>query len=116
MEIGTTVSAAHRWPFQAAHPDCWGRPWKGTVLALDDPRAWTGSLAFRGTPTQEETSAHVADCKERGLLSNTIPVLWNFGTSEEIQWETEPHLKPYDDVLKEWEAARAERYAELQAA
>jgi len=44
LPVGAEVGA-QRWPYHAAHPDCWWRPWKGVVLALDDPRAWSRTIA-----------------------------------------------------------------------
>lgn len=108
---GSEVGCEYRWPYCAAHPDCWSPPHKGIVLALDDPRAWRGSLAFpRNPPTQEECTAHVQSCLDRGLLFNNVPVLWQSSVDPEqfMQWDSK--LRPYADELAAWEAARAAAY------
>lgn len=75
-----------------------GVEYVGEVLALDDPRAWLGSLAFPGEATQAEVTAHVAKCeaawafysKGKGTLDGSsvwgesVPVLWGFGR---VYWE-----------------------------
>jgi hypothetical protein len=58
----------------------------GTVLAIDDPRAWQESIAFEGTPSQEQVTAHVEWCLSQGLLGpSRTPVLWDFG---KVYWDT----------------------------
>ena len=108
---GSEVGCEYRWPFKSSHPDCWGKPHKGIVLALDDIRAWTGSLAFpRNPPTQEECTAHVQSCLDRGLLLNNVPVLWQSTVDPEqfMQWDSK--LRPYAEELAAWEAARTVAY------
>lgn len=108
---GTEVSCSYRWPYQSAHPDCWQPPHKGVVLALDDPRAWTNSIAFPGkTPTQEECTAHVQWCVNNDLLKTAVPVLWTPTTPGEqwIGWDY--NLRPYEQELERWRQARAEAY------
>lgn len=112
MKVGTKVGAK-RWAYSAAHPDCWLKPWAGVVLAKDDPRAWADTLAFRGTPTQEQVRAHIAAIGPGGLASVT-PVLWDFGPhGQKVYWETTAGLRPYADDVAEWADARVERRAEL---
>jgi hypothetical protein len=112
IHVGMTVGA-QRWPYQAAHHDCWGKPWAGVVLAVDDPRAWTDTLAFPGrTPTQEEVSEHVA----RYTFGGRTPVLWDFGSHGlKPHWERTDSLRPYAEDLADWEVARAERMAGVGA-
>lgn len=59
----------------------------GVALALDDPRAWAGSIAFpTPTPDAAAVKAHVASCKLRGLLSDgKQPVLYDFG----VRWDSQ---------------------------
>lgn len=102
---GTEVGCEYRWPFHANHPDCWQPPIRGVVLNLDDPRAWCNSLAFpRNPPTQEECTAHVQKCLAQGLLNESVPVLWSWGSEKGIQWDRK--LRPYAEELAAWEAAR----------
>ena len=58
----------------------------GTLLALDDVRAWEGSIAFECRKlTQAEVSAHVAWCKSHDLFCDGAqPVLWDFGR---VYWD-----------------------------
>lgn len=112
--VGTEVGCEYRWPYHGAHPDCWAVPHKGVVLALDDPRAWRGSIAFpRNVPTQEECTAHVQSCLDRGLLMKNIPVLWQSSVDPEqfMQWDAADKLRPYAEELAAWEAARAAAYS-----
>lgn len=109
---GTEVGSSYRWPYRHFHPDNWVQPHKGTVLALDDPRAWKESVAFpRGVPTQEQCTKHVESCLERGLLIETVPVLWvsSLNGEEFIQWDKK--LRPYAEELAAWEAARKNAYS-----
>lgn len=73
IPVGARVRCAYRMP------DI-GRPIEGTLLALDDPRAWQGTLAFPGgeLPDAAAVTAHVASCQSRGLLlDDRRPVLWD---------------------------------------
>lgn len=113
---GTEVGCEYRWPYHSNHPDCWMPPHKGIVLALDDPRAWRGSIAFPlNSPTQEECTKHVQSCLDRGLLGNHVPVLWTrTGCFEQsMQWDSK--LRPYAEELAAWEAARAEALSKTPA-
>lgn len=93
---------AERWPWSAAHPDCWGLPWKGVVLSPTDPRAWRGTLAFpRGEPDPVAVRAHVA--RHPALGASRVPVLWEFG---EVHWENADRLRPYAEDVAAWELAR----------
>jgi hypothetical protein len=101
-----------RWPLSAAHPDCWGLPWKGTVLAPDDPRAWAGTLAFpRGEPEPEAVRAHLA--RHPGLAVRSVPVLWEFG---QVDWERREALRPYLQDVAAWEAERRAAFVANTAA
>ena len=58
----------------------------GTVLALDDPRAWAGTLAFpTPDPDPAAVKAHVARHYAPGSVpaGARVPVLWSFG----VHWD-----------------------------
>lgn len=104
--IGSEVGAG-RWPMKAAHPGCWGKPWKGILLAVDDPRAWAGTLAFpSATPDPVAVKAHVAWCRSQGLLrGDRVSVLWDFGSHGfQNHWERTEAVRPYAEDLAAWEA------------
>ena len=112
--VGTEVGA-ERWPLAAAHPGCWGKPWKGIVLADDDPRAWAGTIAFgSATPDPEAVRKHVAWCRSQGLLAKSIAVLWDFGDHFQNHWESVGKVRPYAEDFAAWEAARAAAFAECE--
>lgn len=110
---GTAVGCRYRWPYHANHPDCWVRPHQGVVLALDDPRAWSETLAFPCVaPDQAKVTKHVEWCLDQGLLSDgKVPVLWTWSTGggSQVQWDTD--LRPYAEELSEWSRARLKAYA-----
>lgn len=112
LEVGEVVGG-HRWPYNHVHPDCWGRPHVGVVLADDDPRAWEGTLAFPfRRPSAWEAWAHVAWCRSwGGLAGDSVPVLWLWGDGAFcVYWESvggDYGVKPYADDLAAWEAALA---------
>lgn len=118
IEPGMVVGA-RRWAFSGAHPDCWRLPWKGVVLALDDPRAWKGTMAFPGkrAPSRKKVQAHVTWCREQGLLTRSVPVLWNFGEhGQEVHWECATQLRSYEEDVSAWREARAQAYAQVKQA
>ncbi len=102
LEVG-----AKRWAYHGSHPGCWLTPWKGTVLKLDDPKAWTGTIAFPGIPTQEEVTAHIEYCLSHGLLKDRIPVMWQFDKEQKVFWESASNLRPYAEDVADWERERA---------
>jgi hypothetical protein len=72
MKPGTRVRCAYR----GGHT--------GTVLSVDDPLAWKGSLAFpEGMPNRAAVKIHV---RSLDLISRSKPVLWDFGR---VYWDTE---------------------------
>lgn len=101
MKPGTIVGA-RRWP-QPLHSGL--PPWKGVVLAIDDPLAWRGSIAFGDDPLPEQVAEHVRFCQARGLLQNTVPVLWDFGTESRVYWERADRLLPYEVDVALWRAS-----------
>lgn len=116
LPVGTVVGA-HRWPYESAHPDCWGAPWKGVVLALNDPLAWSGNAALS---TQEKIDSHIAWCTERGLLKNDVPVQWDFGDEQVVYFQKSGgddrchELRPYAEDYLDWQATRAAKYKRLE--
>ena len=84
----------------------YGPPWGGVLLAVDDPRAWKGTIAFpclNGEPLDiEMVRVHIAKCAERGDIITDVPVLWNFKSYSRVFWEKVDSLHPYADVLAEW--------------
>lgn len=108
LPIGSEVGS-RRWPFYGSHPDCWRTPIKGTVLAVDDPTAWAGTLAFPSeSPDPEAVKAWVQTCRERGYgIDDKIPVLWegNF-----VHWESADRVVPYWADLERWRNERAAAY------
>lgn len=102
--VGGRVGAG-RIPYKGAHPSCWTAPWAGTLLAIDDPSAWAGSLAFpMAQPEQLDVSAHVRNCLLRGLLQDKVPVRWDFG---KVLWERADSLRSVEADIVAFEAARA---------
>jgi hypothetical protein len=103
---GTLVGAS-RWPNAHAHPDAWGRPWRGEVLDVTDPRAWAFTLAFPNrTPGRGEVLSHLLRV---GFASEAVPVAWEFGR---VYWERAGSLRPYEEDEAAWAGARAAEYAE----
>lgn len=88
LAVGTRVVCRYRVTEGGA-----GHAHVGTLLAMDDPRAWAGSLAFpTATPDPELVKAHVARCVARGMLRGIErPVLWDFG---KVYWDSQ--LAPAD--------------------
>lgn len=64
----------------------------GTVLAIESPDAWRGSIAFGiGDPDPEAVRKHVAWCRTFGGLDNATPVAWDFGR---VYWDRTDSLTP----------------------
>jgi len=109
-DVGTEVSTEYRWPYDHGHPDCWQPPWKGIVLAPNDLRAWTGTLAFPSrTPTTEDVDRHLANLAERDIPLTGLPVLYDFDGDPTVQWETADKVVPYQQCLLHWRVARASK-------
>lgn len=122
LDLVGMVCGASRWPNSSNHPDCWGTPWKGRVLAINDPRAWEGTVAFGPRlPTQEEVDEHIRRVKavfsspsvpgDGDPFAGAVPVLWEFG---EVQWDKVTSIRPYVDDLADWEQQRKRRFASSQ--
>jgi hypothetical protein len=110
IPVGARVGA-DRWPNTGAHPDAWNPPWSGVLLALDDPRAWEGTIAFPGPdPDPSAVREHVARCLAAGYLTNRAPVLWDFGDRQRVWWETRSSLRTYAQDLEAWAKARWSAY------
>jgi hypothetical protein len=105
------VVGAGRIPRQACHPDAWGRPWKGTVLAVDNPAAWRGTVAFpSASPDLAAVRKHVEWCLSQGLLANSVPVIWEFGR---VYFEPAESLRPYVNDVSHFNQLRAKAYVDL---
>lgn len=138
MEVG-----AGRWPWHGAHPDCWGKPWKGMVLSPDDPRAWESTIAFPGTsqvPTRGEVLLHLWSVKNmyhwafKEHMSpemwrkeydkpNTFPILWDFDGKRKVFWARPAKhdldiygAKPYKLDLLLWKKERRTAMQQVQQA
>lgn len=114
MECG-----ASRWPSFGNHPDCWGTPWKGVVLAINNPLAWEGTNAFGdGVPSQAEVDAHIERIfemyaaltllKGKSPFAEKVPVLWEFG---KVLWDSVESVRSYAEDLADWQRERARRLA-----
>ncbi len=112
LPIGAAVGA-RRWAYNAAHPRCWLKPWRGVLLAQTDPRAWRNSVAFPTLrPNREAVAAHVAWCRSWGGMK-TVPVLWDFGArGKVVYWERPENVRAYADDMAEWERERAAAFAQ----
>lgn len=128
FKAGQAVGA-ERWPYSGAHPDCWLQPWRGVVLAQDDPQAWVDSMVkakIYGRPTRAEIRTHIAHMEQlwaecpatcgRGPLFTRVIVLWDFGGGEQVVMREDPaRVRPYRADVAAWRAAREARRAELEA-
>lgn len=66
---------------------------RGVLLAVDDPEAWRGTVAFGPHPPDGRTvKLHVEWCRARGLLCATQPVAWPWG----IMWDSDLTLADPD--------------------
>ena len=102
--LGQEVGAS-RWP-QPMHSGL--APWKGTVLTLNDKRAWTGTLAFDDPSSdlsQIVVDRHVESLLERGLLKDHVPVLWHFESREMVYWSSARDLVTYEEDVRRWRIA-----------
>lgn len=104
LEIGHACGAS-RWPqpLRRSAP-----PWKGVLLAINDPRAWAHTAAFpEGDPSPGDVDAHVARLISRGLLCQKVPVLWDFGINQQVLWEAfgdgaASPVRAYEEDCAEW--------------
>lgn len=122
LDLVGMVCGASRWPNFSNHPDCWGAPWKGRVLAINDPRAWERTVAFGPRlPTQDEVDEHIRRVRavfpspsvpgDGDPFAGTVPVLWEFG---EVRWDKVTSIRPYAEDLADWEQQRNRRFASSQ--
>lgn len=104
MNAGDSVGAS-RWPYGGSR---YSPPHRGTLLALDDPRAWLGSHAFPdGAPTRAAVRAHIAAVRARDarLLDGThVPVLWHFPSGDVVHWERADMVRAYEADVAAWRA------------
>jgi hypothetical protein len=114
LKTGTLVGAG-RWANQNAHPNQWHKPLRGQVIDFCDVRAWANSIHFpEDTPHAGEVMGVALKLQAEGRLDGLTPVLWDFGTHWRVYWEKDSTLRPYDDDVILWRAARALRLDEIE--
>lgn len=88
LKVGTRVHCNYR------HPDGFGQNVRvGIVIAPNDPRIWTNTLAFRGEPTQEQVDRHLEWCTANNLPLRDTPVDWGNGV---FLWDDTEQVHPYE--------------------
>lgn len=76
---------------------------RGTLLALDDPRAWAGTIAFPDTnPDPEAVRAHVEMHRASFERYEHRPVLWDFGR---LYWDHKLQAADAPDQAAWYDAA-----------
>lgn len=114
FKTGTMVGAG-RWPNQSAHPDFWQKPLSGQVLEFCDVRAWANSVHFpEDAPHAGDVMGVALKLRAQGALNGLAPVFWDFGTHRRVLWERESALRPYEEDVVLWRAAKALRLDELR--
>jgi len=103
-----TLVGARRWPYSHAHPGCWLEPYRGVLLARNDPRAWAFTLfSPNGEPLPDEIDRHVQRCLAEGLLADVVPVLWDFREhGQHVHWEQLAGVVPAGVDRDNWQRAR----------
>jgi hypothetical protein len=114
FKTGSWVGAG-RWPDQEAHPDLWLKPLRGQVLEFCDTRAWANSIHFpEDNPHAGAVMGIALKLRAQGALVGLTPVLWDFGAYRRVLWEKVAALRPYEEELVVWRAARALRQDTLR--
>lgn len=114
FKTGTSVGAG-RWPNQSAHPDHWHKPLCGQVIDFCDVRAWANSIHFpEDVPHAGDVMGVALKLRAEGRLDGLTPVVWDFGTHRRVLWEKTSMLRPYEDDVRLWRAARALRLDEIK--
>lgn len=114
FRTGTLVGAG-RWPNQSAHPNLWQKPVSGQVLDFCDVRAWANTIHFPvDNPHAGDVMGVALKLRAEGALSGLVPVVWDFGTHRSVLWERELALRPYEEDVVLWRAAKALRLDELR--
>lgn len=109
FKTGSWVGAG-RWPNQDAHPELWHKPLRGRVLDFCDVRAWANSVHFpEDNPHAGAVMGVALKLREQGLLQGLTPVCWDFGDVQRVYWERDAVLRPAEEDLVLWRAARAQR-------
>lgn len=101
LTVGSIVGS-QRWPYASCHPGAWMEPHKGSILNQNDIRAWTATLAFSGTPSQDAVDSHVTQLHNRGLLLDCVPVLWTFWDQQCVHWSQVRFLVPAEEDRHNW--------------
>lgn len=114
FKTGTWVGAG-RWPDQGLHPDYWHKPLRGQVIDFCDVRAWANSIHFpEDVPHAGDVMGLALEMRANGRLEGLTPVLWDFLTHRRVLWERTAGLRPYDEDVLLWRAAKALRLDEIQ--
>lgn len=110
---GTTVGGK-LWGNRNAHPSQWSAPFRGTVLAHDEPMAWAYSFEF---PTDRPSSAEVKNLVIRyakeGVLASRVPVLWDLDTHKVVRWERIDKIRLASEDLALWRAEKSLRLEQI---
>lgn len=113
FKTGTWVGAG-RWPNQTAHPDKWHKPLRGQVIDFCDVRAWANTIHFPAdTPHAGDVMGVALKWQAEGALKGLTPVYWDFVTHHRVLWEKTSALRPYEDDVVLWRAAKALRVDEI---
>ena len=114
LKVGSWVGAG-RWPNRNAHPDHWSKPVRGQVLDFCDVRAWANSIHFpEDVPHAGDVMGVALKLQTEGRLNGLTPVCWEFDTHRRVLWEKTSGLRPYEDDVLLWKAARALRRDEIE--
>lgn len=114
FKTGIWVGAG-RWPNQSAHPNHWPKPIRGQVIDFCDVRAWANSIHFpEDTPHAGDVMGVALRLQAQGALEGLIPVCWDYVTHRRVTWEKTTVLRPYEDDVLLWRAARALRLNEIE--
>lgn len=114
LKTGAWVGAG-RWPNQRAYPDHWSKPIRGQVLDFCDVRAWANSIYFpEDVPNAGDVMGVALKLRAEGKLDGLTPVGWDFITHWRVLWEKTAVLRPYEDDVLLWKAARALRRDEIE--
>lgn len=107
MKTGDWVGGGY-WANKASHPDHWGRPFAGQIIPHEDSRAWANTPEFPDSmPNGSQIMSKVLAMKEKGLLDDIVPVLWDFKTFRVVKWERKSNIVPYAEEMAKWRAAKA---------
>lgn len=114
VKTGAWVGA-ERWPNRHTHPNQWSKPIRGQILDFCDVRAWANSIYFpEDVPDVGDVMGMALKLKAEGKLDGLTPVCWDFITHRRVLWEKTAALRPYEDDVLLWKAARAMRLDQIE--